>query len=117
MYRLGEAVKPDYDRARQLYGQAAEQGDPLAQYSLGEMCKHGEGRDADLVQAADWYRQSAEQGCVEAQHALAYMYEHGEGVEQDLDQAQSWYAKANGKYEDARSRLADMRMRLSGSHS
>ena len=52
----------DYETAHELVRPLAEQGDALAQYSLGEMYDLGEGVPEDDAEAAKWYRKAAEQG-------------------------------------------------------
>jgi uncharacterized protein len=74
--------------------QAAEQGDSMAQYFLGQMYRKGEGVAKDPEAAVNWYRKAAERGNRLAQFNLAWMYDIGEDVERNLDEAISWYAKA-----------------------
>ncbi|MCY3757517.1 MAG: tetratricopeptide repeat protein [Acidobacteria bacterium] len=48
----------------------AQQGDPGAQYALGDMYSTGEGVPRDVRKAVKWYRKAAEQGHASAQFAL-----------------------------------------------
>ena len=103
---------------------AAEQGDPHAQVSLGDMYDLGMGVPQDSQEAMKWYRLAAEQGdpraqtkLVEvrntisqeamkryrlaaeqgdprAQTMLGAMYAHGAGVPQDYQEALEWYRLA-----------------------
>jgi TPR repeat protein len=76
--------------------QAAEQGDPEKQFSLGLLYDNGELRllDIDLEKAVYWYQQAAEQGHAEAARYLAISYGNGEGVERSNAEAVRWYAKS-----------------------
>ena len=68
----------------------AEQGDPEAQYNLGDMYINGEGVPEDQAEAAHWFRLAAEQGHAEAQFDLGVMYSQGRGVPQDVVEAVRW---------------------------
>ena len=101
-------VDKDLKQAKFWYGRyaeqcriSAEQGDPDAQYKLGECYENGRGVDKDLKQAEYWYgkyaeqyRAPAEQGDSDAQYNLGSCYEDGLGVDQDPRQAEYWYRKA-----------------------
>ena len=87
----------------ELYSDA-QQGDVVAQFSLGWCYKYGEGVKKDYVQAVNWYRKAAEQEYAEAQFFLGLCYESGEGVEKDLVEAVKWFRKA-AKQENAEAQL------------
>jgi TPR repeat protein len=73
----------------------AEQGDPAAQFELGEHYLLRYPRTAqDAAQAAFWYRKAAEQGNASAQYELGVRYWYGTGVPFDAAQAAFWYRKA-----------------------
>ena len=73
---------------------AAEQGDPEAQKTLGNMYRDGQGVAENAEQAVYWFRKAAEQGHAGGQNNLGIMYENGNGVAKDEEQALSWYSKA-----------------------
>lgn len=50
------------DQALRLYRQAAEQGDPVAQYQLGLMHELGRGVSPDSDEAEYWYGRAVGQG-------------------------------------------------------
>ena len=52
----------------------ANQGDPVAQFCLGYMYKHGEGVRKNHQKALDWYTKAAVQGHVPALNNRALMY-------------------------------------------
>ena len=88
------------------YRKAAEQGNAIAQYNLGDMYRVGEGVPPDNSAAASWYRKAAEQGYARAQNNLGVMYDNGEGVGQDDVSAYMWFnlATANGFKEAVKNR-------------
>ncbi len=72
----------------------AEQGDALAQFSLGEAYEIGDGVLQDDAQAYAWYRKSAEQGLARAQFSVGWAYVYGRGVQADDADAFEWFRKA-----------------------
>jgi hypothetical protein len=76
------------------YSKAAEQGNALAQISLGAMYENGQGVAQDYQAAVAWYRKAAEQGNADAQYNLGLKYVDGQGVAQDYQAAVTWYRKA-----------------------
>ncbi len=102
IYQKGLGVEADPERARRLLRQAADGGDPAAQYNLGNEYLR-EGTEAGAARAAALWRQAAEQGLVLAQHNLGSLYALGKGVERDLEQARYWYrmAQRNGSTRSA----------------
>jgi len=61
----------DYNAARALFKQSAEQGHDWGQYNLADMLEHGEGGNIDLAGAYKWYMRAAEQNNLKAKEALA----------------------------------------------
>lgn len=84
----------DFEDACKWYRKAAEQGDAVAQNSMGNRYYNGEGVNQDYKEAVKWYKLSAEQGYDWAQDNLAGMFYNGKGVEQDYGEAAKWYRKA-----------------------
>lgn len=103
LYSKGLGVIPNPEYSLQLLQQAAEAGEPMAQYNLGNQYT----RDGPLGYhprlALAWWQKAAAQGLVLAQHNLGSLYALGKGVEQDLDKARYWYAEAakNGSQRSA----------------
>ena len=62
MYFQGDGVPQDYAEAVKWYRKAAEQGDDVAQFKLGEMYKEEKGVPKDMTEATKWIRKAAEQG-------------------------------------------------------
>jgi len=92
--------KHDLTRARELLLQAANQGEPQAEFLLGKISEK-------VDESFAWYSKSAHHGYARAQRELGNFYEIGKGVSQDLTQAVNWYSKAakNGD-QDAIKQLA-----------
>ena len=84
----------DYEAAFILIKLLAEQGDPWAQYKIGQMYDEGKGVTQDYKEAVKWYHLAAEQGDADAQNSLGYMYQNGEGVTKDYKEAEKWYRLA-----------------------
>jgi anti-sigma factor RsiW len=82
------------DDSETVHRKAAEQGDPVAQYNLGNTYRDGAKVPKDDRQAVKWYRKAAEQGLAQAQMALGAMYMDGRGVPLDHGEAAKWYQKA-----------------------
>ena len=79
------AVTADTDIAtlRRLAGQ----GNPEAQFVLGDRYQYGKGVVPDNTRAVAWYQRAADQGLADGQASLAIMYELGLGVPQDYAHA------------------------------
>lgn len=86
--------RKDYQSAFQEFMALAEQGDPLAQSSVGVLYDNGQGVPKDYDKAIGWYRKSAEQGNQFGQFNLGTMYWMGTGVEKDQIEACKWFSLA-----------------------
>ncbi len=84
----------DYAEAGKWYRLAAEQGDEIAQWYVGNLYRNGQGVTQDFATAAEWYRKSAMQGYAFAQDFLGDLYSEGRGVAQDYVLAYMWYSLA-----------------------
>jgi len=69
----------------------AEQGDPIAQYELGEVYEFGEGVVQNDEEAFNWYLRAAEQELAEAQNRVGLAYQFGWYVLQSYNEAIRWY--------------------------
>ncbi len=83
-----------FNKAFDLFMQAAKAGDAEAQNTIASMYQQAQGSAVDLKQSNYWYRQAAEQGYTRAQFNLANLYRKGEGIEQQDGQAVRWYREA-----------------------
>jgi uncharacterized protein len=84
----------DYATAVRLWRPLAEQGNPEAQFVLGQMYNTGRGVSQDHAEAVKWYRRAAEQGDVLAQAVLGAMYGGEEGIPPDYVQSYMWLSLA-----------------------
>ena len=98
---------PDYSQWLEEYRGRAEEGDPVAQSTLGALYYFGDGVPKDFGEALRWFRLAAAQGVAYAQTSLGYMHERGYAVDIDLVGAAEWYrlAAAQG-WTSAQYRLA-----------
>ena len=107
--------KGDFATALREWSALAEQGNTLAQFSLGWLYEDGRGVTQDHKEAVKWYRKAAEQGFEDAQFNLGLMYSQGKGVLQDYKEAVKWYRKAAEKgLGNAQFNLAVMYMKGQG---
>jgi TPR repeat protein len=72
------------------FRKAADQGDAVAQFLLGDQYAKGEGVSQDYAEAMTWFRKAAEQGRPVAKLYLGVMYAEGRGVPQDYVRAHMW---------------------------
>jgi hypothetical protein len=101
--RGGEYVlfdRADPATALKIWKPAAEQGDAVAQFRLGQIYEMGLGGTPDYQSAATWYRKSADQGNRTAAFNLAVLYEKGQGVARDQAAALNLYGRAQGLTDD-----------------
>jgi TPR repeat protein len=77
-------VKPNLDRARQIYSYAASYfGDDNAQLNLARMYYEGLGGERDPLQAARWAKLAADKGNVGAQAFLGHLLFEGDGIKRE----------------------------------
>ena len=98
----------DYAKAYTKLSPLASRGNAKAQYYLGRMYEHGEGRAADSEKAIKWYSAGAEGGYARAQYKVAAGYLYGYGsIKKDEAKAREWLLKsAEGGYRRAQRILA-----------
>ena len=83
-----------YAEALTLNRKAADEGNPVAQYNLGDIYDNGQGVPKDSAAAFKWFHKAADQGHIEAQAILGRMYIRGEGVAKAPAEAAKWSRKA-----------------------
>lgn len=93
----------------------AQNGDPAAQYKLGNMYLNGAGVEHSPQKAISLFKKAASQNHAAAAYNLGYCYQHGIGVPVDMIAAVIFYKKAaeNGDL-DAMNNLAGCCMRGDG---
>jgi len=98
----GDGMPMDEERARQLFREAAEAGDPYAQNNLGYKLARGYcGFARNGVEAKVWYEKAAKQNVApvsaSAMYNLAMLYQKGElstGFFADAEKENEWMKKA-----------------------
>ena len=80
----------DFKTAMTTLAPMADEGDPTAQYMLGEMYRLGQGVKKDEPKALKWYKKAAENGSPEGQFALGMCYATGIGTDPDPISAYQW---------------------------
>jgi len=99
----------DYKKAYKLILPLAEQGNVMAQTTLGVMYQEGHGVPKDYKEAVKWHRLAAERGYAIAQHNLGVMYLEGYGIPQNYKEAVKWYRlSAEQEYAQAQCYLGVM---------
>ncbi len=102
-------VKPDADRAREMYAYAASYfGDPDAQYNLGRMYLDGNGGIREPKQAARWLSLAARKGQYQAQAVLGAMLFKGEQVPRQAARGLMWLTLARDSATPRESWIADL---------
>jgi hypothetical protein len=94
VHLLSNLPTPDRDAAAILCREAADLGDPEAQYLCGCFCLDGIGVPRNQAAAASWFHKAAAQGVVAAYERLGALYADGAGVTQDSKTADTWFTKA-----------------------
>jgi exopolysaccharide production negative regulator len=105
----GTAVKPDPDRAREMFGYAASYfGDPDAQYRLGRMYLDGNGTLKEPKQAARWLSLAARKGQYQAQAVLGAMLFKGEYTPRQAARGLMWLTLARDGASARETWIADL---------
>lgn len=115
-YEGKDGVQKNEGRAREYIIEAANLGDPNAQYQQGFLYNKGScGFKKDFTKAMESFKKAAVQDHVLSQSVLGDAYQQGTMVKQDLKEAARWYFKAaeNGDAH-AQYQLGDMHMNGEG---
>jgi localization factor PodJL len=99
--RKAIADKRSFDAFQDLQ-ELAPAGDPVAQFTLGDMYRWGDIGAKNYEKALYWYLRAAKQGNLDAMLGLAGMYGRGEGVKQDKAAAYRWLVLASSQHLDAK---------------
>ena len=94
MYRDGNSVDANIDKAVFWYLKAASLGMPEAQVAIGLLYHQGGGVKRNHTQAIYWFRKAADQQSPDGENNLGTMYDLGQGVNQDHALAAYWYHRA-----------------------
>jgi TPR repeat protein len=98
LYNLGllaiDGDLQDFERARTMFGRAADLGNMDAAYALGLLYKEGRGVPRDPAKAAEWFRKAADENIVAAEIDYAVMLFNGDGIQKDEAGAARYFMKA-----------------------
>jgi TPR repeat protein len=104
-------VKPDLNRARDMFAYAASFfGDPDAQFHLGQLYLNGEGVRKDPKLAVRWLALAANKGQSEAQATLGQILFQGENVPRQRPLGLMWLTLASDGSGDRITWIADARV-------
>ena len=87
---------------------AADQGDAVAEFLLGNQYAFGKGVPQDYGEAMTWFQKAAEQGHPRAMHDLGVIYAKGLGVPQDHVRAHMWFSLSAAKGEQIAVKTLEM---------
>ncbi len=107
MYRLGQGVDKDDEKAAEWYRKSAEQGNSSGQIGLGKLYTMGRGVTQDKRVGIEWFRKAAEQGDPRGQQTLGLMYVIGSGTQKDFTKAHMWWSFAASKGNEAAKKNLD----------
>ncbi|KAG0059502.1 hypothetical protein BGZ89_000355 [Linnemannia elongata] len=94
MYRTGNVVEQDFDKARYWYLKAANRGDPSGQCNVGHLYRLELGVDRNHSTAMSWYKKAADQGHAEGQCYVGLVHDYGLLGAVDYSAAMEWYMMA-----------------------
>lgn len=93
-FEVAESHKStDLRMAAGYYEASAINGNPRAQYEIGECYAFGRGVQQNYKLAALWFKKAADNDVADAQYALGICYELGVGVEKNSEYMK-WYTRA-----------------------
>lgn len=87
LYRDGNHVEKDIQKAVSMFTAAAEQKNEYAAYQLGRLYLSDEDISKNVPEAVKWFTLSSDLGNAYAQYTLAKLYLSGDGVPKDVDTA------------------------------
>ncbi|GGY87964.1 hypothetical protein GCM10011613_36240 [Cellvibrio zantedeschiae] len=93
LYSKGGVIPRDDRGALVWFQRAAEQGNPEAQYQVGNLHENSQ-LPQNYAQAAHWYHRAAQKDLAKAQVRLGHIYNRGLGTTQNFNEAVLWYGKA-----------------------
>jgi uncharacterized protein YqgQ len=83
------------EKGVEYYFRSAENGFPMAQYSVGKLYQDGYHVKRDYKEAAKWYQKAANKAVIEAKFELARLYYRGRGVKRNYSEAYIWFYLAD----------------------
>ena len=83
-----------YDRAHEIFGALAKEGNAEAQCELGRLYFDGLGVSQNFVTSLEWARKAADQNHAGGLNSVGVCYRNGLAVDADLDVAMSYFVRA-----------------------
>ena len=105
----GNGTPINYAHAALLFRELAEEGNAVAQFSLGAMFQNGLGVPQNYMEAVKWYQKSAMGNHPDGQYLLGLALKEGSGVPRNRIEAFKWLqlaAEGDKKYIESRDELA-----------
>lgn len=81
---IDETVRDDYRHAFNDYQQAADMGDPIAEYNLALIYEKGKSQSVDIDKAQIFYQRAAKQKVTKAMVALGHIYVNEHNINKAL---------------------------------
>lgn len=98
LYYYGLAgYNKDFNKAKELYEEAAVLGDAYSKLNLGNMYYEGIGVKKDYAKAKKYYEEAIKEGSVYAYTNMGLLYENGFGIDKNYNTAIQWYKKGAKK--------------------
>lgn len=97
MYRDGDRVEQDGNKAVEWLTKAANQGSTIAKFNLGYMYKDGDGVPLSYSKAIEWFTLAADEGDLDSLVWLGILHERGHGFPKDPSKAVEYYSIAAAK--------------------
>lgn len=103
--KFSDAQQASAGRQYSGIAKLAEQGDPDAEYKLGQMHVYGDGVPKSDKEAAKWFARAAQHGNITALYEFGMALREGRGVVQDYESAVKWLrlaaerGNANAEYQ------------------
>jgi len=97
MYRDGDRVEQDGNKAVEWLTKAANQGSTKAKFNLGHMYKDGDGIPLNYSKAIEWFTLASEEGDMDSLVWIGILHQRGHGFSQDLSKAAECFSEAASK--------------------
>jgi len=96
MLENAEGCESNLEEAIEWYKKAADQGQPIAHFNLGQILRSGKGGTVDESAAFNHFifMKAAHAGNLHAMFEVAQMLEYGVGTPKSLERAATWYETA-----------------------
>ena len=101
IYRKGEIVNRDFEKAYKWIKLSVQKNNPIGIYNLAAMYQYGQKVEADTLKARGLFIKAfpelktlAQNGDAIAQYYLAILYYYGLGIDKDLQESSRWNLEA-----------------------